>query len=177
MPSYTAWTLGTLAYFGWIMKVNYETRMHTIGISGQHAYDQYHTKHKQIWSKKLMEKYNEELSAVDEENITPEDVEKFGLDKSTNTIQFWSFLRQHPYWQNIVLATNEEAYKEVISEHPVYEELYSAYQQGGKKALYWKEGPWMKHNFDNGLHGYFQGYRVVKSHHGHDDSHSHDSHH
>jgi len=113
----------------------------------------------------MIEKYNEELGAVDEENITAEDVSKFSLNESTNGLNFWGQFRQNPHWRKIEQQISEETRQQMLEEHPDYKTLLAADEEGGLKKVYKLEGPWMKPGYDNGLHGHYDGWNIRKAHH------------
>eukprot|EP00993_Chasmostoma_nieuportense_P004833 NODE_5481_length_648_cov_276.255278_g5317_i0.p2 GENE.NODE_5481_length_648_cov_276.255278_g5317_i0~~NODE_5481_length_648_cov_276.255278_g5317_i0.p2 ORF type:complete len:166 (+),score=41.52 NODE_5481_length_648_cov_276.255278_g5317_i0:51-548(+) len=165
MPSYTAWTCMHafgLTYMGYEA---FRARYNEVAEIPSELFQAYHLKERWTRYKKMLLKYQEELELVDPENITPEDIDKFQLEKPTTAIAFWSQFDAKPHWQKLAKQMREEAREEVLSEHPAYQPLLEAYQAGGRGKVRGMDGPWMHHGFDDGLHGHFRSFNPIKKHH------------
>lgn len=167
MPSANTWTIGWAAYFGWIMQQMWDTRTAEVGWNPIHNLEAFKLKEKYLRSKAMIEKYNEELEAVDEDNVTAEDAAKFGLATSSNGQSFWGQFKNHPHWRAVEAEISAEVREQMYAEHPDYKILQAAEKEGGYKKLFMLDGPWLKAGYDNGLHGHFDGWVARDRAHGH----------
>eukprot|EP00667_Euglena_gracilis_P034619 EG_transcript_60779 len=99
MPSSMAWTIGWGFYAAWIMKETWNLRSSSVGWTPITLMEAYKTKERYLRSKAMMERYNSELEAVDDSNISEEDAKKFELEKATPSISIWEQFRSNPYWK------------------------------------------------------------------------------
>mmetsp|Transcript_99828 Transcript_99828/g.172091 ORF Transcript_99828/g.172091 Transcript_99828/m.172091 type:complete len:149 (-) Transcript_99828:174-620(-) len=148
------------------MKELWDTRSLEVGWEPVHLMNAWKSKEKYLRSKGMIEKYNEELDAVDSEAPSQDDIAKFALTQSTNGIAFWGQFRTHPYWKAVDKQVSDEVRDKMLAEHPDYKLLLDAYAAGGWKKVYNLQGPWMTAGYDNGLHGHFEGWvpRVMHHH-------------
>jgi hypothetical protein len=179
MPSSLAWTVGWAAYFGWIMKETWETRRLESGFHPIFLAKSYRTKEQYLKSKEVIAKYEEELDAVDKENITAEDIQKFQLTRSSYGLPFWHIIKTNPHWVKVDHEARKKAREQMFEEHPDYVKLAPINDEGGPKALFNLPGPWMKSGYDDGLHGDFQALVKRVAHHAHTEAHgdAHAAHH
>eukprot|EP00996_Jenningsia_fusiforme_P004855 NODE_5730_length_643_cov_175.255892_g5341_i0.p1 GENE.NODE_5730_length_643_cov_175.255892_g5341_i0~~NODE_5730_length_643_cov_175.255892_g5341_i0.p1 ORF type:complete len:166 (-),score=22.32 NODE_5730_length_643_cov_175.255892_g5341_i0:91-588(-) len=165
MPSSRAWTIGWAGYFGWMMYETYQTRFLDGGYRPIYTLQAYKLKEKYLRSKKLLEKYDEELDSVNAEDLTFDDAAKFQLDTPTAAVSLWNHMQKHPYWKEVDREVRAEVRQAMVEEHPEYGRLLQAEQAGGVKGVFMLDGPWMSSHHDDGLQGHFQSYTVRSAHH------------
>eukprot|EP01001_Neometanema_parovale_P012155 NODE_8425_length_702_cov_173.267703_g8169_i0.p1 GENE.NODE_8425_length_702_cov_173.267703_g8169_i0~~NODE_8425_length_702_cov_173.267703_g8169_i0.p1 ORF type:complete len:167 (-),score=53.82 NODE_8425_length_702_cov_173.267703_g8169_i0:138-638(-) len=160
MPSATTWTAAWVGYYAWIMNEMWNTRKLETGFFPIYTMDSYQTKERFLKANTLIDKYSEELNALEEESITDADIEKFGLTETSMGMAFWAPFKRHPYWHKLEREAQAEIREQMKAEHPDCERLFKANDEGGYKKLFAMDGPWMKDGYDNGLHGHFDGFEV-----------------
>eukprot|EP00668_Euglena_longa_P019578 GGOE01024356.1.p1 GENE.GGOE01024356.1~~GGOE01024356.1.p1 ORF type:complete len:166 (+),score=60.94 GGOE01024356.1:559-1056(+) len=165
MPSALAWTIGWGFYAAWIMKETWNLRSSSVGWTPITLMEAYKTKERYLRSKAMMERYNEELDAVNDSNITEEDAAKFELAKATPSISIWEQFRSNPYWKTVEEEISENVRKTMLEKHPDYALLLDAVNKGSYSKLWHLPGPWMNEHYNDGLHGRFLGWTPKAAHH------------
>jgi hypothetical protein len=165
MPSAMQWTIGWGLYAGWIMKETWDLRTCSVGWTPLTLMDAYKTKERYLRSKAMLEKYNEELEAVDEAAPSDEDARKFELLRPTPSLNLWEQFKFHPYWQTVEEAISMEVRQRMLEDHPAYGQLLKAVEEGGNRKLWLLDGPWMGGHFEDGLEGRFKAWSKVQHHH------------